>query len=348
MEQSWEQTLAQGLEMLTWGAMFEELIWDDLQTWTDGDGDAHQVVPLGRLAPRRPSTVERIKRDAKGNLSQLLQWIPDANPIPASKLSYLCFEPEAGTWDGVSVLRPAWLPWRLKKALMISAGIGWDRFALGLPVVWHPDNPDAEQKARDIGRSIRSHERAYVHFPIPDGMTKDEAGWALEIMNAATTLADPTPLIKLCSDQEAEAGLQQFARQGLTTTGARATSETQVEPFFLAVEAIAGYLRRERARQVLRRIVEVNFGEQVAAVATPTLTVSRIIAQDIDTLSKAISLLSSAGFTFTDRGAQDDIRELLGLPKQSDADLANAGIRAPSSSRFCRASGWTRRRSPRS
>lgn len=329
LDLSWSKVTQQGLDEMAWGAMLEELVWADVRVWRDADGDEHLIRPLARLAPRLPSSVSKVNRNPDGSIRTVEQLLPNTRPIPGSKLTHMVFEQEAGRWDGVSLLRPAWGAWMLKKALLVSAGIGWDRFALGLPVVWHPDNPEAEARAKRIGRSIRSHERAYVHFPVGDQGTRDSAEWGLEILNAAATLADPTPLIKMLSDQEAEAGLENFMRQGLGQTGARATAEAQANPFYLACEAVAGDLARDRMRQVIRPLVEVNFGRDAAENLCPSLTVSRILPRDIDLISRALSYLSTAGFTFTDRAAQDDVRELVGfskIPDQLPNDLDQAGV----------------------
>ncbi|HLB04586.1 MAG TPA: hypothetical protein VJK66_06160 [Gaiellaceae bacterium] len=315
LDLSWSKLTQQGLEEMVWGCMLEELVWGEIRSWRDADGDEHLVRPLARLAPRLPATVSKFERATDGAIAQVTQQLPNTRPIPGSKLSYLVFEQEAGRWDGVSLLRPAWGSWRIKKALLVAAGIGWDRFAMGLPVIWHPETPEGEERAKQIGRNVRSHERAYVHFPVPSGGSKADSEWALEILNAAATLADPTPLIKLLSDQQAEAGLLNFMRLGLGETGARATAEAQANPFYLACEAIADDLRRERMRQVIRRLIEVNFGAEAAAAHCPRLTVSRIVPRDLETIARALGLLSTAGFAFTDRAATDDVRELVGFPK---------------------------------
>lgn len=328
MNQSWSRQLDQGLSALDLGPCFEELIWPergDIRTWFDANGDAHLVKPLLRLALRQPQSIQKIERNPNGTIKRLTQSIAGTRPIPGDKLSYFVFEDEPGRWDGVSILRPAWGPWRLKRALMIAAGIGWDRFSMGLPVVWHPDTAEGEERAKSIGRSVRGHQRAYVRFPVPQGASREESEWAMEILNGAATLADPTPLLKWFDDQIAAAGLQQFARQGMGQTGARATAEVQVDPYFLAVSAVADDIRRERSRQVIRKIVEVNFGMEAAARRMPVLTVSRIQARNVQVVADAIGILAGVGFTFTDREAQDDMRELLGFTKLPN-DLESMGV----------------------
>lgn len=315
MPQSWDRQTSHLLTALDFGPAFAEIVWGDLRAWTDADGDQHLIRPIVRLAPRMPQTIDRFDRNQDGSPKQLTQDVVGARPIPGEKLIYLTFDDEPGQWDGVSILRPAWFPWRLKRELMISAGIGWDRFSMGVPVVYHPDTEQGEQKAAEIGRSVRTHQRAYVRLPVPQGGSKDDSEWGLEILNAASSLADPTSLIRLCAEQIFEAGMLQFARQGMGQTGARASAETQAEPYYIAVTALARELARERRRQELRAFVKVNFGEPAADRWTPKLTVSRIQPRNVQVMSDAINLLSTAGFSFTDRDTQDDVRDLLGLTR---------------------------------
>lgn len=324
LDLTWDEQLQQALLFLDWGVMFEELIWDEIVTWRDADGDEHLVRPLARLAPRAPATVQRVTRDRRGRIEMLEQILPGSQPIPGEKLTYFVTEREGRRWEGTSMMRPCWGAWSLKKQLMIAAGIGWDRFASGLPVLWHPDNPKAEALAKKIARGIRQHERGYATFPKVTG-GKDDQEWLLEILNGSDTLADPTPLLHLFDEQIAKAGLQQFSVLGQTGTGSRAVGDVLVDPFYKAVEGFAFYVARQRARDVVRRIVRVNFGEEIAEKASPQLTVSKIQMRNVVVIAQAIGDLANAGLTFTDREAVDDVRELLGMPRLPN-DLEQEGI----------------------
>lgn len=327
LDLSWDETLQQALQMLEFGPSFEELVWGDIRSWRDADGDEHLVRPLVRLAPRPATSIQRVKRD-RGRIVEVRQSTPNTTPIPGEKVVYMVFEREGDRWDGVSLLRAAWGPWRLKKALMIAAGIGWDRFASGLPVVYHPDTEEGVEKAKNIGRNVRQHERGYVHLPKQAGAAKEDADYILDIMGGAQTLADPVPLLRFFSEQIAEAGMQQAMRQGLGQTGARATAEAQIDPGFLAVQADAEYVRMERSRQVIRKLVEVNFGAEAAEKRSPILTVSKIQARSVQVLADAISVLEPLGLVLVNQGTIDDVHEVLGLPAPDwdEEQLADAGI----------------------
>jgi hypothetical protein len=312
LDQSWKESVSQALLVLDWGVMFEEIVWGDPVSWApyeeDVPAEPRLIRPIVRLAPRPPSSIQEVEFDQAGRVIRLTQNIPDTQPIPGEKLVYLVLEKEGGNWWGTSLLRPMYGPWRLKKSLMVAAAIGWDRFSAGTPKVRHPDNEQARQKARQIGENLRLHEKAYVTLPGPPPEQGGE--WDVEILSGSTSLADPSALIHLYDEQIVTAALQMFTRLGTTETGSRAVGEVLADPYYLAVQNFADYVAVERKRQVLRPFVNENFG---AEIDLPTITASKITARSIVTLAQAIGTLADAGFSFTDRETQNDIRDTLEL-----------------------------------
>jgi hypothetical protein len=308
LDQSWKDTVSQALLVLDWGVMFEELIWGDPVSWDPGDGEPKVIRPLVRLAPRPPSSIENVDFSKDGRIVEVTQNIPNTQPIPGEKIVYLVLEKEGGNWWGTSLLRPMYGPWRLKKSLMVAAAIGWDRFSAGTPKVRHPDNEQARQRAQQIGQNLRLHEKAYVTLPGPPPGQGGE--WDVEILSGSSSLADPSALIHLYDEQIVSGALQMFTRLGTTETGSRAVGEVLADPYYLAVQNFADFVAVERQRQVLRPFVTENFG---AEVALPTITASKITARSILTLAQAIGTLADAGFSFTDRETQNDIRDTLEL-----------------------------------
>lgn len=325
MDLSWDELLQQaGYNILKYGPCIEELVWGDLTAWTDADGTAWPIRPLTRLALRMPRTVERVRYE-KGRISEVVQNLPGTRPIPGDKLSYMVWERDGNRWDGVSLLRPAWGAWYSKKTLMVAAGIGWDRYASTIPILWHPATPEGEAKAKEILRSIRQHERGGVHFPVPQGGTKAESEWSIDGYKGQ--FEDPVPLLRYYTEQIAESGLQQFSKLGMTDTGSRAVASVQIDPFFLGVQALAKYILRERRRQAIAKFVEVNFGLEAATRKLPKLTVSKIQAQSIAVLAQAISILEPSGLTLAPRD-WNDVREMLGFGAWAEDELAARGIDA--------------------
>lgn len=318
---SFDRMLRHDLTMLDFGAAISETVWGaNLETWVDADGDPHPIRPIVKIGPRMPATISKFKRRPDGTVASVEQSLPNTRPIPGENVVHMLWEEEADRWDGVSMLRPAWLPWRLQKQLSIGAGIGYDRYMLGLLAIWHPDNPGAATDADLIGENYRSNEHSYVRLP-----GKRDDPWGIDILNGAATIADPVPLLRYFAEQIAEAGMQQFTKLGMTDTGSRAVGEVQQDPFFLAVQTLAGYLRLEIGRQRIRRFVIRNFGDEAANRYMPNLTVSKIRARSVEVVTNAIAAGADAGMDFTDDASVAYFRELLGMPA---GDLAHDRGRA--------------------
>lgn len=331
LDLSWDELLQHLLTTLDFGPSLAELVWyaeggQVARPWRDADGDAHLVRPLTRVAPRMPSSIARVERK-NGRITSVVQNLPNVRPIPGEKIVHLVFEREGSRWDGVSMLRPAWGAWTLKKSLIVSTGIGWDRFSMGLPVIWHPDNPEGEERARSIGYNVRSHHRAFVRFPTR-GFTdqgKPMSEYALELLNGASSIADPVNLLRWCSEQIAEGGLAHFSSLGRTGTGAYSVGDVQIDPFFLAVQTLAEYIRAQVVKQIIRPLVIVNFGVEAGETLVPKLTVTKVRRLNLEQLAKALALFADAGFHLTLPGDEDNVREYLGFDPLPD-DLEDRGI----------------------
>lgn len=300
--------LAQELLYLSYGAQGGELIWSkDIETFYDLDGNPHDCRPLVRIAPRMASSIEKIELDpVTGDIAWVKQDLPGAKPIPRDKLTWLVNESEGSDLRGSSILRVVFGPWRIKKALMLAAAIGWDRWSSGIPVVRHPSGKRAEAQA--MGRMIRNHEGGYITF---EGPPPEQGGdWALEVLNATGAIADPTPLLRYYDGQIATAGVQQFSTLAVSEHGSRAAGETLAAPYYMSVRAITDYVREERMRRVLRRLWDENFGPRIPI---PELKASKLSARGIGETAGILANLVAAGLTFTDRDTQNDLRDELDL-----------------------------------
>lgn len=304
MCQTWAEIQAQAQLKIDFGAMFEEIIWSPEPQWFyDADGDGHLLTSILRLAPRAPRTVQRIETDpATGDISFFEQWLPNAQPIPPEKLISHTMDREDGHWWGTSLLRCMYGPWKLKRELMISAGIGWDRFASGIPIITYTDASQKVQATR-IGRELRNHERAYLAL--------EEGQMTAEILNGSGSLADPVPLLSFYCTQIADAALQSFTSLGTSQHGSRAVADVLVEPYFQSIQAETEQMASVYRKKLLRQFVTVNFG---ADVPTPYLRPGRIGSRDIAVLCTALYDAAQAGLDFTDRATQDAVRGVLDLP----------------------------------
>jgi hypothetical protein len=287
--------------------MFTEDSWDKALTdWKDEDGDTHKIRALLRLAPRFPSTVAEVEIDeTTGKLKRFVQDLPNTKPIPPEKLTTYVFEREGNNIFGTSMLRSMFGAWRMKKSMLLSSAIGWDRYAAGVPIVRYPSGTSStnEERAKSIGRNYRQHERGYI---VLEGTS--EEGWNVEIIGAAGTMADPLPLLNKYNEEMSLAALTMFAQLGVTETGSRAVGDVLRDPYMEALGMVADLFIEEFSKGALRRWVDHNFGREYDL---PKLKVSGLAAKNVEMLVNAIATLSGIGFNFASPDDQDLVRNLL-------------------------------------
>lgn len=333
LDWSWPGLVGQCLLSLDFGAHGHEIVEGDPMVWADADGDRHDVVPITRLAPRFASSIrwpDGIRTDpTTGRIALVIQDVPNATPIPGDQLMWHVLDREGTDWYGQSLLRSMFGAWRLKRALMIAAGIGWDRYAIGIPVVWYPKGGGEAKKAEAeaIGRNFRVHEQGWISFEgkrsSAPGAGAD--GWDIDIIGGQQTIGDPTNLIRLYDEQIFTGAMQHFMVLGRTSGGNRALGEALGEPFYLAAQAIADDVVEEIRKTAIRRFVDRNFGTDIDL---PKISATGIQTHDLGVLATAIYDFAQAGLSFTDRDTQNDIREIMHM-RQLPEDLLDVASTLP-------------------
>src|SRR5207237_6467898 len=106
-------------------------------------------------------------------------------------------------------------------------------------------------------------------------------------------------------------------------TGSRAAGEVLVDPYYMAVNAVANYVALCRMRTPLRRLFDVNFGPDVPL---PEITVEKIESSSVAVLAAAVANLANAGLAFTDRDTQNDLRDKLRLRHLPEVAAAIDGL----------------------
>lgn len=124
------------------------------------------------MDPDRPSRVAAVvqlvmKSDVNPGGRQTLETVDPANGAP--RLLRFTFNPNGNNPEGVSLLRPAWGPYKIKKVLQLIDAMRHERQGLGIPQIRMPKGftSNDEKIARQILDAVRSHERAYI--VLPDG-----------------------------------------------------------------------------------------------------------------------------------------------------------------------------------
>lgn len=187
MSISFGQVIQEALLMLDYGYyMFEKV-------FTNSNSQRPGMVCWQKLAPRHPMDVVEWSWDSSGGPSAVELYNPvvisngsvanQTATIPINKLAVFSFDKEAGDMTGVSLLRSAYKPWYYKNQLEKIDAIQKERHGIGVPIIILPVGFNDQDKllAEQIGRNLRTNERAHVVLP---------PGWSIEFAKLQGQLTD--------------------------------------------------------------------------------------------------------------------------------------------------------------
>lgn len=297
---------------------FEEL-------WDAPEWEGKTVTVPKKLDLRLPRTIYRFFQDEFSEMTGVEQFLPNAMNvvIPASALMHYRLQAEGDNWTGTSLLRQAYKPWFYKTNLERIDAVAQERAALGVPLVYPPENASDEEKDafEKILVSLQASEHPYIMAPGPKAMTgtaSNQEGWLVEMIQFATK-GDSGINESITRHQRAVASafLADFLELGHHQVGARATAQVQEDPFLTAVEALGNQILGP-LNTLLKKIAYLNFPNIKGA---PTLKMSMHDVASLSEISSYVQQLVAAGAMQVDPETEDYLRERADLP------AANADIR---------------------
>ena len=321
----WPQALERSCMVFNYGSYTQEIIWGDEIEWTDSDQVVHLIRPIEDLEERLPHTIEKYLKRQPGQRDRLggIRQEGHEEIIGGDKLLHHVVGAAMARQTGVSILRPCYTPWKLKKAAIVAGAISIDRYASPLPVVRYPvADSGAQARAEEIGRGIRVNERAYVAFPGAKPGPGQE-GWDIELLSPdAGGAVDVWPSVQAYDEQILSSGLATFLTLNQSANGNRAMAGTMEGTFKDAVEGWGGMIAADWTDQAVARFVRANFAD----AEVPPITMDPISDEDVALAMRAIADAATAGVRFDDREAQNAIRQRLGLdPLEEDDALVREG-----------------------
>lgn len=323
----WSGCLAQSTLCLPYGSMSGELVWDEVRIWADADGEPHVVRPLWRVAPRYPHTIAEYRPPKVGQragLGGLRQDLSDRD-IPGEKLLHHVLMPEDAPYTGVSLVRPAYTWWKLKKAVAVAGAVGFERWSGGIPEIRFPSSETgARQKANEIGRALRNHERAFVAFEGPEGNETLE-GWRMKIHTIAGQLNNGMDLLGFYDQQIIASAIAEWLRIGTAARGSSEFGKLLIEHFYQVLDAIGQQIASDYSLQLIDQLVGMNFG----AVDRPTMVLSRIQHEDVEAAAKVLTAGTAAGIRFDDLPTVNRLRRRAGLPPVEKVSLVEGTSPVP-------------------
>lgn len=296
---SWREHLRASLLCLVYGHMPFEM-GAEIR-----DGKAR----LTSLSERMPHTIGQIHVDPIGNLTGITQHgttsVTKAPQIASDRLVWYAHDREGASWQGTSLLRPAYAPWLLKREMMRVHATSNRRFGMGVPTVeWATGTsptPGQIAQAQQAASAARVGDQAGLALP---------PGAHLVLAGLNGSVPDTLAFMKWLDVQMSRMALAGFIDLGETTHGSRALGQTFIDLLIMSLQSVAEDLADTVTRQAAARVVEWNWGvdEPVPRVAVADIGSRREVT------AEALQLLLSSGALSPDPALEEFIRREYRLP----------------------------------
>lgn len=277
---SWNDHLHFVMLSLKFGVMFFE------QVYEVRDGRLH----LAKLAPRFPGTLSKINVAVDGGLDSIEQTgvsvgtaKAESSTIPVSHLVAYAHDPQDTSWEGTSVLRPAYKHWKLRdQALRLEMNV-LERNGMGVPVYKGSELTNDPKGDLEYGQQIATGLRAGTASgaSIP-------AGANLDIKGVSGQLVSPRESINYHDGMMAKAVLAHFLNlEG--KGGSYALAETQSDLFIQSLQTVADWIADVATQHIVEDLVDVAFPEHEGLcpriVVDPIASKKELSADDLTKLT---------------------------------------------------------------
>lgn len=284
-----------------------------------------QKVRLDQLAPMLPRTVYEWGRFEDGRWGVVQEGYsadPDVGHIgpgpgemrafPPDKILHFPWDAEGDNPEGLSILRPCYGAWRVRKEYLKLESAGYSRGAFGIPFVEVDPSARVGDSAtvNEILRELRTGVRAWAALP---------PGYTLKFADFPMKGADIREARRAAGMDMARAALAPFLFTGEPGAGGAYALVKGHQDFFQmalqsAAEMVAGVLS-DGPHAIVKRLVSWNYPN---VESFPYIAPGSISIGDPDKLVTAIKNAADAGVLLPDRGVEEAIRNALGLPEMSD------------------------------
>lgn len=313
MERTWKEFLREALAYLDFGHYVFEIIYKV----EDGQ------VKLKDLSPRIPRSIQDWQ--VNGFFYGITQQIRTDDPsaplsnvdIPSEKLLVLTNEKEGDDVTGRSVLRSAWKHFSFKDVLYRVQAIAAERYGVGVPTIYMKSGFSDEQKgeAEEMVKNLRSNEKSFMVIP----WSKEDGEVEILTPTANTQGSSIEAAIKHHDREILQSVLAGFLGLGADSAGSFALSRDQSGFFLNNVQEKAQYVVEQINRQVINRLVKINFGVDAAKAELKFNPLGEVDSKE---LSEVLKNLLDSGVVQKDAALEKWVRSTLQLPELSDEELA--------------------------
>ena len=309
MDRTFTDFFRELLTYLDFGFSAFELIW---------------VIKNGRiwlkdLAPRIQHSIQKYQlSDGRRGIVQFIltdEFNKTEAEIPMEKLLFVTNDKEGDDLTGQSVLRPCWKHFQIKDRNYRIGAISNERYGVGIPIITLPEGAGDTEKAdaEEMGANMRSNEKGYIVLPSKE--------WTVDILvpkgnpqqgSIDAQVAHHDRMILM-------AGLAGFLNLGADSTGSYALSQDQSSFFLQHCEDKLKYLCEQIQKQVIERIIDINFGKQGKY---PKLKFTPLGDIDFAEYSGVLDTLSRAGLVGPIRSKDIQfVRKTFKMPKLTNEEL---------------------------
>lgn len=295
---SWHAQLRQILLHLDYGTAPFEPVWRVV------DG----LVELRKLALRHPKTISKWLTDEKGGLAGIEQvTAPDFNPktIDVSKLVVFVNDLEGSNFHGISILRPAYKPWRYVDGLERVEASGIEKRAHGVDVGKLMGEGITEERRGDAERALMT-----VHAGEKMYMTEVDGQFEYRVQGIQGDVLDPNTAIVRHQWAIVRSMITEFLMMGSGSTGSLAMSRDKSAFSMMALGGIANNICETIDRHLIRPWVSYNWSVD----EYPRLKYSHLDARPLTEFAEAVFKLSQAGVLTRTLDLENAGRSMLDLP----------------------------------
>ena len=318
-------------------AEFAEHVWFDnpFFTWPEWTRNALYYLDFGfeimeksyvpfpgigdipKFQHRKPETIERWHVGDDGELANVEQLAFHSDiqrfknvMIPFEKIFHISRDQEGHNYRGLSLLRSAWRPYKIKDLLIRIDAIKGERWGAGIPRGKMTAGGDERQLIAAL-QDLRANEKGYLY---------EDKNYSIDLLTIAGRAGvDLIPSIELHNKEINANILREHASLGTqTSTGSWALGETDANFFLLSLGAILTHLeeivnRGSGNMENMKQIIDVNFPR---VDKYPQLKIERPKLRSTVEVAKAVTDFTQAGVITPDEELEDHVRKLYDLPKK--------------------------------
>lgn len=305
MSMSFPQFMVEALLMCDYGVYAFEKVFIYKDWFNPLTGTTEEKLIWKKFAPIPPYEIEEFAYDEGGGPEHIVvETETEPVDLEIAKALIFTYDKEAGDLWGFSVLRSAYKHWFYKEQLYKIDAIQKERHGIGIPIIVLPPNFKEGDRAaaEQIGRNLRTNERAHVVLP---------PAWEVAFLKLEGQRVDALESAQHHADKLYENVLANF----MVTNGDTGAITALEAVHTKSARFIAEIIRDVINHYAIPQLMKYNWTDEEMPHGYPQLKVRRLgDERDWRTISFAIRNFIGAKAMMVDDPLRHWIREEMDLP----------------------------------